>query len=275
MQKITPFQVHRTRGGEEGRSLKEGWRRLLLLAIVLGSLAVMLSLDPLGQDASYHRFADRRVILGVPNFFDVSSNIAFLLVGIAGAVFLARRAVSLRAAWLTFFLGVAIVSVGSGYYHANPNDGSLVWDRLPMTIAFMGLFAAILGEYVDERLGRILLVPAVLLGLFSVLYWRWFGDLRFYFWIQLIPLLTVPAVMILFRPRYSHGWVLLVALALYAFAKGAEAYDGEIFALTRQFFSGHTLKHLLAALSCLAVLGMLWRRKSTGAGTRLASGAIR
>jgi hypothetical protein len=252
------------RGGEEGRSLKEAWPRFLLLAMLLGSLAVVLTLDPIQQNASYHRFSDQRIIFGVPNFFDVSSNIAFLLVGAAGVLFLARRTVSLRVAWLTFFVGVAIVSAGSAYYHVNPNNNTLVWDRLPMTIAFMGLFAAILGEYVDERLGRILLVPAVLLGFFSVLYWRWFGDLRFYFWIQLIPLLTVPAVMILFRSSYTHGWALLVALALYGFAKVAEAYDGEIFALTQHLFSGHTLKHLLAALSCLMVLAMLWRRKSTG-----------
>jgi hypothetical protein len=252
------------RGAEEGRPLKDGWRRFLLLAIVLGSLAFMLSLEPLGQDPDYHLFADRRVILGIPNFLNVSSNIAFLIVGVTGAAFIVGRVATLRIPWLTFFLGVAIVSAGSGYYHASPNDETLVWDRLPMTVAFMGLFAAILGEYVDERLGKILLVPAVLLGLFSVLYWRWFGDLRFYVWIQLIPLLTVTAVMILFRSRYSHGWVLLLAVVLYGFAKIAEAYDGEIFSLTRQLFSGHTLKHLLAALSCLAVLGMLWRRKSTG-----------
>jgi hypothetical protein len=252
------------RDTEEGRPLKYGWRHLLLLAIVLGSLALMLSHDPLPQDAGYHRFADQRVVLGVPNFFDVISNVAFLLVGVAGAVFLARRKTGLGTAWLTFFVGVAIVSAGSGYYHANPSNGTLVWDRLPMTIAFMGLLAAILGEYVDERLGKILLVPAVLLGLFSVLYWRWFGDLRFYFWIQLIPLLTVPAVMILFRSRYSHGWVLLVALALYGLAKVAEAYDGEIFALSRHLFSGHTLKHLLAALSCYAVLVSLKLRKPVG-----------
>jgi hypothetical protein len=252
------------RGGEEGRSLKEAWPRFLLLAILLGSLALVLALGPIQQDAGYHRFADQRIIFGVPNFFDVSSNIAFLLVGVVGVLFLARRTVSLRLAWFTFFVGVAIVSAGSACYHVNPNNGTLVWDRLPMTIAFMGLFAAILGEYVDERLGRILLVPAVLLGLFSVLYWRWFGDLRFYIWIQLIPLLTIPVVMVLFRHRYTHQWVLLVAVALYGFAKISEAHDGEMFALTQHLFGGHTLKHLLAALSCLTVLAMLWRRKSTG-----------
>jgi len=241
--------------------LKDGWRHLLLLGIVLGSLALMLSLGPARQNAGYHRFADQRVIFGVPNFFDVGSNIAFLLVGVAGAVFLARRPTSLGAPWLTFFVGVAIISAGSGYYHANPDNGTLFWDRLPMTIAFMGLLAAILGEYVSERLGRVLLVPAVLLGLLSVLYWHSFDDLRFYYWIQLIPLLTILVVIALFRPRYTHQWALLVAVALYGFAKVSEAYDREVFALTQHLLSGHTLKHLLAALSCYAVLVSLKVRK--------------
>jgi hypothetical protein len=252
------------RDAEEGRPVKEVWPRFLLLAILLGSLALVLTLDPIQQNAGYHRFADQRVIFGVPNFFDVSSNIAFLLVGVAGVLFLARRTVSARLAWLTFFLGVALVSAGSAYYHANPNDETLVWDRLPMTIAFMGVFAAVLGECVDERLGKLLLAPAVLLGLLSVLYWSWLGDLRLYYWIQLTPLLTIPVVMVLFRPRTTHQWLLLVAVALYGVAKLAEAHDKEIFAATQHLFSGHTLKHLLAALSCLTVLAMLWRRKSTG-----------
>jgi hypothetical protein len=244
---------------------KEGWRRVLLSVLVLGSLALMLSLDPIIQRATYHSFADQRAILGVPNFLDVSSNLAFLAVGLAGLVFcLAHRAWGLRIAWLAFFLGVAMVSGGSAYYHANPNDGTLVWDRLPMTVAFTGLWAAILGEYLSERLGRVLLLPAVLAGLFSVLYWRWSGDLRFYIWIQSLSLLTIPAVMILFRSRYTLQWALLGALALYGLAKVSEMYDREVFGLTRQLFSGHTLKHLLAASSCLGVLLMLARRKSAG-----------
>lgn len=238
----------------------EAWRRGVVLLVVLGSLALMLSLEPIGQSTSFHRFADRRAMLGVPNFMDVSSNVAFLIVGLAGVAYLARRMVSLRAAWLTFFVGVAIVSAGSAYYHASPSNGTLVWDRLPMTIAFMGLLAAILGEYVSERLGRVLLVPAVLLGFLSVLYWHWFDDLRFYAWIQLVPLLLIPVLLVLFRPRHTHGWLLLVALALYGLAKISETYDSEVFASTRQLLSGHTLKHLIAALSCFAVLVMLSRR---------------
>jgi hypothetical protein len=243
----------------------DAWRPWVLLLFALGSLAVMLSLEPIRQSTAYHRFADQRSVLGMPNFMDVWSNAAFLLVGLAGVAHLARRTASLRAAWLTFFVGVAIVSAGSAWYHSNPNSGTLVWDRLPITIAFMGFFAAVLGEYVNERLGKALLVPAVLLGFLSVLYWHWSGDLRFYIWVQLVPLLTVPVLIVLFRPRHTHQWLLLIALALYGLAKVLETYDGEIFAWTGQSVSGHTLKHLLAASSCLAVLVMLRIRAASPA----------
>ena len=243
----------------------DAWRLWVLLLVAVGSLALMLSLEPIRQSPDYHRFADQRPILGLPNFMNVWSNVAFMLVGLAGVALLARRAVSLRPAWLTFFVGIAIVSAGSAYYHSTPNNDSLVWDRLPMTVAFMGLLSALLGEYVSERLGRVLLAPAVLLGVASVLYWHGSGDLRLYAWVQLIPLLAVPVLIVLFRPLHTHGWLLLVALALYGLAKVSETYDGEVFAWTRQGMSGHTLKHLLAASSCLAVLVMLRLRAESGA----------
>jgi hypothetical protein len=239
-----------------------GWRHVLLLFIVIGSLAFMLSMQPFGQNPDYHNFADRRAFFDIPNFFDVMSNIPFLLVGMAGISFcLGNRLVSFRPAWLTFFAGVAVVGLGSGYYHWNPTNETLVWDRLPMTIGFMGLFVALLAEYVNVRLGKFLLVPALLLGFSSVLYWHWFDDLRFYFWIQLIPLLTVPVVMALFRPKYSHQWLLLVALVCYVLSKLTEAYDREVFIFTQSLFSGHSLKHLLAALGCFSVLLMIKTRR--------------
>jgi hypothetical protein len=166
-----------------------------------------------------------------------------------------------RPAWITFFAGVAIISAGSAWYHLDPNNDTLVWDRLPMTIGFMGLLAALLAEYVSARLGGFLLLPAILAGLSSVIYWHRFDDLRFYVWIQFVPLLIVPVLMALFRPRYSHQWMLLVALACYMLAKLLEAYDREVFTYTQSLFSGHTLKHLLAALGCYSVLMMLKMRK--------------
>jgi hypothetical protein len=239
-----------------------GWRHILLLLIVFGTLAFILSMPAIVQNPAYHQFSDRREFLGIPNFFDVVSNVPFLLVGVAGVIHCRKsNLMSFPPAWLSFFAGVAVVSFGSGYYHWNPDSDALLWDRLPMTIAFMGLFVALLTEYMAVRLGKVILLPALLLGLTSVLYWHRFDDLRLYFWIQLIPLLTVPVVMVLFRPRYSHQWMLLGALGCYIMAKVAEIYDREIFIFIQQVTGGHSIKHLLAALGCFTLLMMLKKRK--------------
>lgn len=239
------------------------WRLVVLAALVIGSLLFMLAKAPFGQDLAYHQFTDRRAWFGIPNFFDVLSNLPFLLVGMAGIRFCRRQQMlPLRAAWLTFFAGVAAVSAGSAYYHWAPDNLTLVWDRLPMTVGFMGLFVALLAEYVSVRIARWLLLPALLVGIASVGYWHEFDDLRFYYWVQLTPMLVVPTLMLLFKPRYSHHGLLLVTLACYLLAKYAEYHDAAIFALTQQALSGHSIKHLLAALACYAVLLMLrWRRE--------------
>jgi len=233
-----------------------------MLIVVFGSLALMLSLPPFGQTLEYHNFADRRAFFGIPNFLDVASNLAFLIVGIFGLkICLENHPGSMRNAWFVLFAGITLVSVGSAYYHLNPTNQTLVWDRLPMTIGFMGLFAAVLGEYISERLGSILLVPMLLLGFSSVVYWHWSDDLRFYIWVQTVSLLIIPIVMILYRPRYSHQWLLLAGLGWYALAKVAELADGQIFSLSQGLISGHTVKHLLSALGCLTIVLMLQKRK--------------
>ncbi len=241
--------------------IKVQWRHCLMVLVVVGSLVLLMSQKPFGQTAEYHNFADQRAFFGIHNFLDVASNLAFLFVGIVGLnIRLKNRLGSMRNAWIVLFAGITLVSIGSAYYHSDPNNQTLVWDRLPMTIGFMGLFAALLGEYVSERLG-VFLVPAILLGLSSVVYWHWFDDLRFYIWIQLISLLTIPLVMILYRPRYSHQSILLAALGCYALAKISEVFDKEIFRLSQGIISGHTIKHLLSALGCLSIFLMLQRRK--------------
>lgn len=231
-----------------------------MAVIVGGSLAVMLSLKRFGQNPEYHNFADQRALFGIPNFFDVASNLAFLIVGIIGLrICLKKRLGNLRTAWIVLFAGITLVSIGSAYFHLNPNNQTLVWDRLPMTVGFMGLFVALLGEYISERLGG-LLVPALLIGAASVFYWHWSDDLRFYVWVQLIPLVSIPFVLILYRARYSHGWMLLAALGCYALAKLTELGDAEIFAVTQNVISGHTIKHLLSAIGCVFLVLMLQKR---------------
>lgn len=238
------------------------WRHAVLVLVVAGSIIWIMGLDPIAQNTAYHSFADTRGVLGIPNVLDVLTNLPFLVIGLAGVRFyLTSGAGPIRRAWLVLFAGVAFVSVGSAYYHWNPDNTSLVWDRLPMTIAFMGLFVALLGEYLGHRVATFLLYPAVLLGLATVVYWHLYDDLRPYYWVQLVPLLTVPTVMALFRSKHSHQWLLLVALGCYILAKLTESYDAEIFRSSGEILSGHSLKHLLAAAGCYSILVMLRRRK--------------
>jgi hypothetical protein len=72
-----------------------------------------------------------------------------------------------------FFAGVTLASTGSAYYHLAPDDVRLVWDHLPMTIAFPSLVAVVVSEWINVQAGAALIWPLVLLGSASVVYWRW------------------------------------------------------------------------------------------------------
>lgn len=243
--------------------MKVGWRHGVLLIFMFGSFIWMLTLAPISQDQSYHAFADTRGLFGIPNFLNVISNVFFLVVGLLGIQFCAHRDLgSSKKAWFIFFVGVALVSVGSAYYHWSPDNTPLVLDRLPMTIGFMSLLIGLLSEYVDPRLGNnFLLLPSLLLGAATVLYWHWTDDLRFYAWIQFMPLVVILLLISLFKSSYAQPWIILLILACYILAKIAELYDKEIFRVTNDLISGHTLKHCLAATSCYCVLLMLRQRE--------------
>jgi hypothetical protein len=237
-------------------------RAYLIVLLPIAALVTVMALPPIAQDPMYHAFADRRGLLGISSFFNVATNLAFLAVGIAGIGLCARQPHGLgaRRAWMTCFIGVTLVSLGSGYYHLAPDDSTLVWDRVPMSVVFMALSVAVLSEYVNPRLEKYLLVPAVALGLASVIAWHYTNDLRPYVLVQFLPLLMLPVVLLVyFRPGRDHGY-LLTALAIYILSKLAEHFDRAIFTLTDEIISGHSLKHLLAAAALFALYRMLKHR---------------
>lgn len=241
-------------------------RTTWLLAIIAAPLVYLLLFHgPIPQSKGYHLFADTRTCLGIVNFGNVASNLAFLLVGGCGCAWCYRNLKNdARLSWMTFFAGVTLVFFGSASYHYQPNDDTLVWDRLPMTLAFMGLFTALLienlGEHPVTRLERPVLIPTLVLGIASVLWWRHTNDLRIYIWVQLAPLLAIPFVLAMFPARHTHRVYLLYGLGLYALAKVLEGFDESAYAFTAQGISGHTLKHLTAAMAPLMLLLMLQRR---------------
>ena len=107
-----------------------------------------------------------------------------------------------------------------------------------------------------------LLVAALAVGVCSVFWWQWSGDLRIYIWVQGAPLLTIPYLIAAFPGRYDRRHYLLYGAGLYALAKVAELHDHEIYTVTAAAISGHSAKHLLAALAVFCVLRMLQTRQS-------------
>ena len=255
------------------------------VAILVGLLVIVVivvgTLEHIPQDPGYHLFADRREFFGIPNFNDVVSNIAFALVGVLGLFLIVgegRRilfAESIDARpYSLFFIAVALVGVGSAYYHWAPSNERLFWDRLPMAIAFMAITSATVADRIDARAGNGWLLWLLLaLGAASLIYWHWTeslgrGDLRFYALVQFYPMLALPVVIVLFpRHRYTLGRYLAWVIAWYALSKVLEHFDGEVFEILGHTVSGHTLKHLAAAVASLAVLQML--RASSRARVRL------
>jgi hypothetical protein len=235
-----------------------GWREIVLVGLVVGTLGLVLALPPIPQDPAYHAFADERALFGVARFLNMASNLPFALVGALGLLLCARQpGMASRRAWQVMFAGVVLVTAGSAWYHAAPDSERLVWDRLPMAVAFMGLFVALLNEHVHPRLERLLLWPACLLGAGSVFYWQATDDLRFYAWVQFFPLLALLVVVLFFPGARGRRGALAAAFALYALGKLAEWQDAAVFHLTGELLSGHSLKHLLAAAGIYVIYRML------------------
>jgi hypothetical protein len=114
-------------------------------------------------------------------------------------------------------------------------------------------------ERIDVKAGLRALGPLLLAGAASVWYWRRTGNLWPYAAAQYFSIFLVGLIIFLFPPRYSRSADLLWATGLYVLAKFAEAQDANIWTATR-FISGHTLKHLIAALAVYWVLRMLVKR---------------
>jgi hypothetical protein len=216
--------------------------------LTIVSLSVLPLLPPISQDQSYHQFADQRTILGIPNFWNVVSNFLFIAVGAAGL-----RRFRDNPATVVLFTGILLTGFGSSYYHWNPNDGTLFWDRLPMTLCFMAMLAVVVEERVSARAGAALLWPLIAIGVFNLLLWRWTDDLRLYIWVQFFPCLALPLVFLLFPPKYTGTFYWVIAAALYALAKLLELLYGAVYSAS-SLLSGHTLKHVAAAAACFAIL---------------------
>ena len=242
------------------------WRAILALIPLATLVGALLLFDPMAQPLAYHDFADRRPWVGIPNFADVASNVAFLVPGLLGLrLCLARHPAGARNAWTLFFAGLILVALGSAYYHWAPGNGTLVWDRGAMTVAFMGLYVALLAEYAGADLERPLLLPAVIVGTATVLFWHWMDDLRPYFALQGAVFASALVMVGAMESAHRQKGYIVGALGCYAGAIAFEQLDRMLFALSGGAIAGHAVKHVLAGLAGYWLYRML-RRRGVGEG---------
>jgi hypothetical protein len=248
----------------------------ILLPISAAVAAIVtLSLPKIPQPLSYHNFADHRAWLGIPNFGDVASNLPFTFAGLWGLGFIGTlkppqygghfASSAERWPYVGVFFGLVLTAFGSAFYHLAPNNDRLLWDRLPMTIVFTSMVAAVIVERISVRAGMWLWPFLIAIGVGSVEQWRWseqqgHGDLRFYAAVQAYSGLVL--LLALFMPsKYTRKWDFAVVAGCYVVAKILEMSDKMIFSLGH-VISGHTLKHLVAAGAGYWILRMLEHRRS-------------
>jgi hypothetical protein len=131
---------------------------------------------------------------------------------------------------------------------------------------FMAFVSVLVGEHISVTAGRRLLWPLLIAGVGSVLYWQGSemagrGDLRPYAIVQFLPMVLIPIIVLLFPSRLSGTGYIWAVLGAYALAKVLEVADGAIFRMLGGVISGHSLKHLVAALGAYVFLIALQRRR--------------
>lgn len=241
---------------------------LVLTALLTGAA---LLYGPVAQLANYHAFADQSEVFGIAHFADVLSNLGFALVALWGLWRLvpARRSAALVHGWpgyRLFLVGLLLTAFGSSWYHLDPDNARLIWDRVPIALASGGLLAGVWGDC-RQRSSALLAGALAVAAPFSVAWWYWTelagaGDLRPYLLLQVLPIVLIPLWQWLHgRPR-GERLAFAAALALYIVGKCAELLDHQLAALLGPL-SGHTLKHLLSSVATAVVVAQLVRRSRT------------
>ncbi|NQX97750.1 MAG: alkaline phytoceramidase [Flavobacteriales bacterium] len=244
------------------------YRDFVLIIVFVLTAIVLYFLDPIAQDLAYHKFSDCRTFLGIPHFMDVISNIPFVIIGVMGMRLLGKAYRKKTMAYFlmsfTLFIGVILTGFGSAFYHYSPNNFTLIFDRLPMTLVFTAFFASIIYDYVDRRAGAWSFYGFLSLGIYSVIYWYYteiigVGDLRMYAFVQFFPIVAVPLILMFYKNNQLYTKQLLYVFGAYVMAKIFEYFDASIFEFLG-FISGHTIKHLTSALAVYFIYQVYQKR---------------
>ena len=221
---------------------------LAAVAIVAVALAGTIVRGP-----EFHHYADARSWLGIPHAGDVISNVAFVIVA-------ARARAWLRDGYaIAVGVGVAAIGLGSALYHVAPGDAALAFDWGPIAITLAILSAAVIRDRVGPRAGRRVLGVGTTFAVGSVAWWLASGgtaggNMAPYVAVQLAGIVVPALVAVLVRGTIAARWLVL-GVVVFALARGVAAYDAALLDLLG--VSGHSLKHVLAALAAGCALRAL------------------
>lgn len=244
-------------------------RNYIIPALALLCIVGLLMHSPIPQDQDYHHFADQRPLFGIPNFLNVITNLPFLIVGVMGLRVAKRiREKEVKTIFITLFTGFILVSIGSGYYHLWPNNFTLVFDRLPITVVLMSFFAFLIYEHIDKTSGYKLFIILNIVGLLSVIYWMvtersGIGDLRWYGIVQFFPVIAIPLILLLYGASHERWKEVVIIFIFFGLAKFTERFDKEVFQALNNTISGHSLKHLFMIGAEYEIVVLLGRRINT------------
>ncbi|KAI4337141.1 hypothetical protein L6164_015590 [Bauhinia variegata] len=210
------------------------------------------------RSAKHHQYVDMRNLLGVPNTLNVITNFPFLVVGVLGFVFALEGGLfstSSKAeawAWILFYAGTAGMAFGSAYYHLKPDDNRVLWDTLPIMVAYSALLSSLLIERMGQRTGLCCMFLLLLAALLFVAYERIYNDIRFCMIFQLILPVAIPGVAFSYHSIYTHSSYWFWSTGIYLLAKFEAVADRKLYQLNNFTISGHSLEHL-----CLALIPVL------------------
>ena len=252
--------------------------KTLIAFTLLTIILYLLFGKPQTQPQSYHEFADTWGFLNIQNFFNVASNLVYLVVGLMGMYYLHDNWQNKETfanpneaiPFYVLFLGSVLLAFGSAFYHMAPDNITLMADRFTMTVGFMGALSFIIAERIDLKWGLKLLPVLLVIGIVSVIYWihpemqvpPQVGDLKPYILVQALSLLLILIIYFLYPAKYSHGKYILYGLGLYASAKVLEIFDKQIYDVLGTGFSGHSLKHIASGLGVYLLLKYIQKRKA-------------
>jgi hypothetical protein len=215
----------------------------------MAAVVACFFIKPIFQEEAYHHFADTTMRLSIPNFWNVISNLPFVIVGIFGLVRVLSIDTFIKPNYLWFFTGIFLTGFGSGYYHWHPDSATLIWDRLPMTVSFMSFFSIIVGEFIGRKAGKNLLYPLLAIGIASIAYWVVSEDLRMYALVQFLPIALILVILFASKKESAYKKYFWLMVVFYTIAKLLEGYDVAVYDILCQTMSGHALKHLAAAVA--------------------------